>query len=99
MGKSYVKILNSNQIKDWLDINFHNLNTFTEKREIPECITATCVASLSQWETNQGVRPQILEDTLVQLHTFGLATSWLASPSARAVSTLAPAGPWSLYYG
>jgi hypothetical protein len=37
-GNSYVEILNSNQVQGWLDSNFHNLNTFSEEREIPESV-------------------------------------------------------------
>lgn len=37
-GNSYVEILNFKQVQDWLDINFHNLNEFSDEREIPESV-------------------------------------------------------------
>jgi hypothetical protein len=38
LGSSYVEILDFGQIHDWLNTNYHNLNTYSDEKEIPESV-------------------------------------------------------------
>ena len=37
-GKTFVELLDVEQVRYWMDVNFHNLNRFCEENDIPESI-------------------------------------------------------------